>query len=68
MKFGDYPLADKTYAKLLRQLTARADREIPEEVRRNIFHFYELGRPNLDGTVSAQLNTLMQMKSTDGTK
>ena len=68
VKFGDYPLADKTYAKLVERLTARGDRAVPEDLRHNILHFYEAARPNLDGTLNARLTTLEQMKLIDGTK
>jgi zinc dependent phospholipase C len=68
VKFGDYPLADKTYEQLLQRLTAMPDRALPEDVRHNIFRFYEAARPNLDGTLNGRLEMLMQMKSIDGTK
>ncbi len=68
VKFGDYPLADKTYAKLVEKLTSMASGSVPEDLRHNILHFYEAARPNLDGALNARLTTLEQMKSVDGTQ
>jgi len=67
VKFGDYPLADKTYEQLVQRLTAMPDRAVPEDVRHNVFRFYEAARPNLDGTLNSRLEMLMQMKSINGT-
>ena len=37
---GGYPLADKTYARLLQRITAKPDREVPFGIRRDLVAFY----------------------------
>lgn len=39
-KFGDYPLADQTYAQLLSQLASSPDRSIPADLKQNILEYY----------------------------
>lgn len=44
---GAYPLTDKTYAKLLRQLTSQPDLPLPERLRQNIVGFYAEPAPKI---------------------
>lgn len=39
-KFGDYALADQTYAELLFRLSSRPDRTIPLDLKQNILEYY----------------------------
>lgn len=67
VKLGDYPLADRTYARLLQRLTSKPKRSIPEGVRRNILEYYaEASRMGTDPlvAVSERLMTLRTMKAT----
>lgn len=66
---GAYPLTDKTYAKLLQQITAKPDRHVPFGIRRDLVAFYgDPGAPivtkkNHDAwaRVQKELLTLKQM-------
>lgn len=40
IRLGSYPLTDQTYAKLLRQLTAKPGRPVPSRLQQNILKFY----------------------------
>lgn len=67
VKLGDYPLADRTYARLLQRLTSKPERRIPEDVRRNILEYYSgLSAISTDSLaeVSEHLATLRTMKAT----
>ena len=66
IKRGDYPLADKTYAELLQQLTSRRDRTIPEGVKQNIVNFYDGSVTPYEPRVSAQLDLLRGMRTSAG--
>ena len=70
VKFGDYPLADQTYARLLERLTSKPERSIPEDVRKNIIEFYAASRiiPESPVKVSERLMTLTTMKATTDPK
>jgi len=70
VKFGDYPLADQTYARLLERLTSKPERSIPEDVRKNIIEFYAASRiiPESPVEVSERLMTLRTMKATTDPK
>jgi Zinc dependent phospholipase C len=73
---GDYPLADKTYAKLLERLTSKPDRIIPEDVKHDIVRYYTDAAPGANSEkaaksekeMSTRLGLLMQMKSFDSGK
>ena len=67
VKFGDYPLADQTYARLLERLTSKPERSVPEDVRKNIIEFYAGSRIASESRLelSERLMTLRTMKATD---
>ena len=62
-KRGAYPLADKTYARLLERLTSRRDRAIPAGIKQNITDYYAtIGiTDKLDERRDEQLTTLRTM-------
>jgi len=68
VKRGDYPLADHTYAQLLARITAKPDRIIPIDVKRNIIEYYvgseSTGTP--PRRVNAELGVLKEMRTVDG--
>jgi hypothetical protein len=43
---GEYPLADQTYAKLLRDLAAQDFRGVPPDLRANLLAFYQDPKPS----------------------
>jgi hypothetical protein len=66
VKLGDYPLTDRTYARLLERITSKPERGVPEDVKRNIIEFYD-GKgstPDTLAQVSGRLTTLRMMKAT----
>jgi hypothetical protein len=67
VKRGEYPLTDATYARLLERLTARPDRVIPAETKRNLLTYYGTiqitDKPNPKR--EEQLTTLRMMKASD---
>jgi Zinc dependent phospholipase C len=67
VKRGDYPMADKTYARLLERLTSRPGRIIPAGVKQNISDYYAtVGiTEKVDERREAQLTTLRTMRATD---
>ncbi len=70
---GDYPLADKTYAKLLERLTSKPERVIPPDVKHDIVRYYTDAKldanPEKEAKSEKEINTrlglLMQMKSSE---
>jgi len=63
-KFGDYPLADQTYAQLVLRLAANPDRTIPADLKQNIVDYYA-GLESLaeaNGQLRQQLETVKAMK------
>ena len=68
IKRGDYPLADETYAKLLKRLTSRPDRTIPVDLQRNLLRYYGASRtaPVPGPRLQTQLNVLKGMRTGDG--
>ncbi len=68
VKRGDYPLADETYAKLLRRIASRPDRTIPIDLQRNLLRYYGASQtaPPVGPRVQAQLNVLKRMRTGDG--
>jgi hypothetical protein len=65
VKRGDYFLADETYAHLLARLTSKPDRQIPADVRQNIFEYYSHPGTGDDSMaqIEKQLVTLRTMKA-----
>ncbi|MGH9502830.1 MAG: zinc dependent phospholipase C family protein [Terriglobales bacterium] len=72
VKLGDYPLADKTYARLLKRITSRPERTIPEDLKRNVIEYYEgprtttASRERVKPQIYEQLTVLKSMRGTDG--
>lgn len=63
-KFGDYPLADQTYAELLLRLASNPDRTIPADLKQNILDYYA-GLESLaeaHAQLRQQLETVKAMK------
>jgi hypothetical protein len=63
-KFGDYPLADQTYAHLVLRLASKSDRTIPADLKQNILQYYA-GLETLaeaNGQLRQQLETVKAMK------
>jgi hypothetical protein len=46
-RVGEYPLADKTYARLLDELCARSVSQVKPDLKENILAFYSKGQPQL---------------------
>jgi hypothetical protein len=65
VRLGDYPLADKTYARLLERLTSKPDRVIPEKVRQNILDYYAspARTTDPDTKLRTRLEILQRMKT-----
>jgi CHASE2 domain-containing sensor protein len=68
VKRGEYPLADETYAQLLKRITSRPDRTIPIDLQRNLLRYYGASQtaPPIGPRVQAQLNVLKGMRTGDG--
>ncbi|HZC23598.1 MAG TPA: zinc dependent phospholipase C family protein [Candidatus Binatia bacterium] len=64
-KFGDYPLADQTYAHLVLRLASSPNHVIPADLKQNILEYYAgfetLAEAN--GQLRQQLETVKAMKS-----
>lgn len=64
-KLGDYALADQTYQQLLKKITARPNRAIPEELKRHILDYYAgAGDGSESEPVGAELAKLKKLKVT----
>ncbi len=68
VKLGDYPLADETYAQLLKRLTSKPERTIPEDLKRNLIEYYgALGTTGeREERLQEELSILRGMKAGDG--
>jgi len=63
---GDYALADQTYGQLLRRLTSRSERRIPEDLKRHLLDYYAVpsaSTPASAGTVE-DLSKLKKLRTT----
>lgn len=67
VKRGDYPLADRTYARVLERLTSKPARVIPAGMKQNLIDYYAtVGiTDKLDDRPDEQLTTLRTMKVVD---
>jgi hypothetical protein len=63
-RLGDYPLTDKTYARLLERLTSQPNRVIPVALKQNILDFYAQSTTKSE-RLTSRLNTLKAMKAVD---
>jgi hypothetical protein len=65
IKRGDYPLADKTYAQLLKRLTSKPERRVSENVKQNIIQYYAASQttPDPGAHVNEELEVLKAMKT-----
>ena len=63
-RLGDYPLTDKTYARLLERLTSKPNRVIPVSLKQNILDFYAQ-IATASERLTARLNVLKEMKAVD---
>jgi hypothetical protein len=63
-RLGDYPLADKTYAELLEQITRMHQPTISTDLRRHIQDFYG-DFPKTDDATTARLILIKNMKTKD---
>lgn len=66
-RFGEYSLADQTYAKLLDKIAARKNEPIAPELRANILKFYEGARLS-DPTTQSELDALRAQDTVSGKK
>ena len=68
VKRGDYPLTDETYVGLLKRLTSKPDRVLPQGLKENILEFYagSATTGNKRQDTSQQLQVLERMKVSDG--
>jgi len=64
-RFGDYPLADQTYAELLFRLASNPDRRIPADLKQNIMEYYASleSLPGADVRIRQPLATVKAMKT-----
>ena len=62
---GDYELADRTYAELLKRLTTKPERPIQPDLKRNILDYFSQSI-EAEGSVSDQLDRMRNMKVTAG--
>jgi hypothetical protein len=64
-RFGDYPLADQTYAELLFRLASNPDRRIPADLKQNIMEYYASleSFPGADIRIRQPLATVKAMKT-----
>ncbi len=62
---GDYPLADKTYAQLLKRLTSKPERTVAENVKQNIIQYYAASQtvPDPGERINEELARLKGMKT-----
>ncbi len=66
---GTYALTDKTYAHLLKRLTAKPEREIPAGVQRNIEEYYSGGKTEaVPAEVKVRLGKLQKMRAVEEPK
>ena len=63
-KPGDYPLADETYFRLLKQLTAKPESTISRNLKENILEYYA-GEAREQGPVLERLAVIEKMKARD---
>ena len=63
-KPGDYPLADETYLRLLKQLTAKPESTISRNLKQNILEYYA-GEAQEQGPVLERLAVIEKMKARD---
>jgi hypothetical protein len=65
VKLRDYPLADQTYARLLKRLTSKPERSIPEALKRNIIDYFAGSETasDLHAEVSQHLMKLRAMEA-----
>ena len=70
VKLGDYALADQTFVRLLKRLTSKPERAVPEAVRTNIIEYFTDPKiaPDLQAEVSGRLVTLRTMTAIDDPK
>jgi hypothetical protein len=66
-RVGDYPLADKAYAKLLEELTRMPQPRISSDLKRHILDFYG-DFPQTDDATRARLILIKNMKTKDKDK
>jgi Zinc dependent phospholipase C len=72
VQLGDYPLADRTYARLLKRITSKPERPVPKDVKQNVIEYYEgpgttsASREQVKEQIRQQLSVLKGMKGTDG--
>lgn len=72
VKLGDYPLADKTYAQLLKRITSKPAIALPEDLKQNIIQYYDgprttaATRERVKHRIYEQLTVLKSMRGTDG--
>jgi hypothetical protein len=61
---GDYPLTDRTYARLLERLTSKPERTIPAALKQDVLAFYAQAATSSE-RLTARLNSLKGMKTAD---
>jgi len=66
-RLGTYPLADQTYAQLLRRITETPNQGVPADLRQHLLNYYQdpAPAPNIPKAVSDELDVLRQMKVMD---
>jgi len=66
-RLGTYPLADQTYAQLLRRVTETPNQAVSADLRQHLLNYYQdpAPAPNIPKAVSDELDVLRQMKVMD---
>lgn len=62
---GDYALADQTYGQLLRHLTSRSERRIPEDLKKHLLDYYAVASGNkpVNAETAEDLSKLRKLRT-----